>query len=278
MRSLDTLPLGIYEKAISNRLTWEQKLLLARESGFDFIEMGIDGTEERLSRLYDPAAAGLVKAATAAVGVPICTLALTANRTYPLGSEDAAVRGRGLELVQRALALAEESGIGLVHLAGYDELGDRRNGRTRELFFDSVRRIMRMAEGSPVTLAIETMDSPFMGSCSDIAALCAELGQGRLRCYADIGNLSSRGLDVSAELLAGGSLIAGLHLKDATAGVCRDVPFGEGIVDFRAALRTLDGMGYRGYMTAEAWSYDRESFHPYLKTISDFLRRELAEY
>ncbi len=278
MKKLCELPLGIYEKAICNSLSWEEKLLLARDSGFDFIELSIDGTPERLERLYDGGFAVKVRAAAAAVGLPVYTMALTANRAFPLGSEDKTVRSRGLELVRRALALAEETGIELVHLAGYDQLGDKRNDNTKKLFYDAVEHIALLAEGSPVKLAVETMDADFMGSCTDIVKLCREQGRDKLRCYADVGNLSANGLDMPAELLAGGAYIAGLHLKDARPGVCRDIPFGEGMVDFKAAFGALEAIGYQGFMTAEAWSYDKESYHPYLKRISSFLRGELAEY
>ena len=278
MKKLSELPLGIYEKAICSFLSWEEKLLLAKDSGFDFVEMGIDGTPDRSALLYDKSASGAVNAAVAATGVPIYTMAMTANRAYPLGSEDGEVREKGLDLVRRAIALAAETGIEVVHLAGYDELGQKCCERTRGLFRESMEQAVRMAEGTPVTLAIETMDAPFMGSCSNVVRLCRELGSEKLRCYADVGNLTAMGLDMPEELRTGAGYIVGLHLKDATPGVCRDVPFGGGIVDFDAAFSALRDTAYGGYMAAEAWSYDRESFHPYLKTISGFLRNRLKDY
>lgn len=44
-------PLGIYEKALPKALTWPERLVLAKSCGFDFVEMSIDETDERLSRL-----------------------------------------------------------------------------------------------------------------------------------------------------------------------------------------------------------------------------------
>lgn len=43
--------LGLYEKAIKLDLTWEEKLTCAKESGFDFVEISIDETDEKLKRL-----------------------------------------------------------------------------------------------------------------------------------------------------------------------------------------------------------------------------------
>lgn len=278
MKSLKCLPLGVYEKAISNHLSWEDKLLLARASGFDCIEMSIDGTDERLQRLYEKNTAKIISQAMKATGVPIYTMALTANRMYPLGSEDEAVRNKGLDLVRRAIMLSEELGIKVIHLAAYDEIGDKANNRTKQIFKESINKCIRMLEGDALTLALETMDTEFMGSCSNIVALCEEMGSDQLRCYADIGNLTALGLDPKKELPIGGNLIAGVHLKDAREHICRDVPFGQGIVDFDTSIETLHNMGYNGYLTAEMWSYDREAFHPYLKEVSKFLREKLEKF
>ena len=43
--------LGLYEKALPNSLDWEEKILMAKELGFDFIEISVDESDERLQRL-----------------------------------------------------------------------------------------------------------------------------------------------------------------------------------------------------------------------------------
>lgn len=49
MKKLYTL--GLYEKALPVDLSWEEKLKVAKESGYDFLEMSIDETEEKMARL-----------------------------------------------------------------------------------------------------------------------------------------------------------------------------------------------------------------------------------
>ena len=44
-------PLGIYEKAIPNCFDWEDKIKIAKQAGFDFIEISIDESDDRLGRL-----------------------------------------------------------------------------------------------------------------------------------------------------------------------------------------------------------------------------------
>ncbi|MFV2755588.1 xylulose 5-phosphate 3-epimerase, partial [Escherichia coli] len=46
------IPLGIYEKALHAGECWLERLQLAQTLGFDFVEMSVDETDERLSRLY----------------------------------------------------------------------------------------------------------------------------------------------------------------------------------------------------------------------------------
>lgn len=44
--------LGIYEKAINSKFDWIDKFNIAKEAGFDFIEISIDESDQRLERLY----------------------------------------------------------------------------------------------------------------------------------------------------------------------------------------------------------------------------------
>ena len=43
--------LGLYEKAMPGTLSWREKLEAAREAGFDFVEISIDETDQKLARL-----------------------------------------------------------------------------------------------------------------------------------------------------------------------------------------------------------------------------------
>ena len=43
--------LGLYEKALPPELGWEERLRAVKELGFDYLEISIDETDERLSRL-----------------------------------------------------------------------------------------------------------------------------------------------------------------------------------------------------------------------------------
>lgn len=43
--------IGIYEKALPKNISWQNRLSIAKACGFDFVEISIDETDERLARL-----------------------------------------------------------------------------------------------------------------------------------------------------------------------------------------------------------------------------------
>ena len=98
--------LGLYEKAMPNELTLREKLDTAARCGFDRLELSVDESEEKLSRLEKPAQwRRELAVASLDAGVPVTTLCLSGHRKYPLGSHDPAVRRRSLEIMEGALAL-----------------------------------------------------------------------------------------------------------------------------------------------------------------------------
>ena len=269
--------LGLYEKAICFNLEWQTKMQLARGAGFSFLELNIDAADDRLPRLYKGNEAQALRRASEEEGFPVETMALSANRGYPLGSEDKAVREKGLDIVKRGIAFAHEAGIRLIHLAGYDEHGEKCNSLTKDLFLESIAICVKEASSAGVMLAIETMDTPFMGSVERIMTVVRMFDSPYLQCYMDIGNLSASALDPVKEIYTGGRHIVGIHLKDTKPGIYRDIPFGQGIVDFDLCLSTLAAMGYNNFFVAETWSYDKESFHGTLPDISAFLLQKLKK-
>ena len=78
--------------------------------------------------------------------------------------------------------------------------------------------------------------------------------------YPDVGNLSAWGNDVPAELALGIDRIAAIHLKDTypvtatSKGQFRDVPFGDGCMDFVQVFQTLARLNYRGAFLIEMWT------------------------
>ncbi|WP_256127617.1 L-ribulose-5-phosphate 3-epimerase, partial [Enterobacter hormaechei] len=141
-----SIPLGIYEKALPAGECWLERLKLAKALGFDFVEMSLDETDARLARLdWSPEQRLALVKAVAETGVRVPSMCLSAHRRFPLGSEDDAVRHQGLEIMRKAIRLAQDVGIRVIQLAGYDVYYQQANDETRRRFRDGLKQSVEMA-------------------------------------------------------------------------------------------------------------------------------------
>lgn len=276
MQGLSNLPLGVYEKAICLSLSWEEKLLLARKSGYDFLEVVIDGEEPRINRLYEKDCAKNLCRAILNTEVPVLSMTLSANRKYPLGSEDESTRQKGIEIVQRAIDFAVTAGIRIIQLAPY--CGGDEGQELLENLYASTKQCVAYAQQQCVMLSFEAVDTPIMKSNRQVMEMVHKIDSPFFKVYADIGNLNAMGVSSEEDLKACGRNIIGVHIKDSRPLVLRDVPLGEGTVDFDWCFRTLAEMEYGGILVAEMWCHENPEFHPYLTTASRFIRQAIATY
>ncbi|KEA49904.1 xylulose 5-phosphate 3-epimerase [Mangrovibacter sp. MFB070] len=254
-------PLGIYEKALPKNLTWPERLVLAKSCGFDFVEMSVDETDERLSRLEWSASqrASLVESMLE-TGVSIPSMCLSAHRRFPFGSKDEAIRQRARTIMTQAIRLARDLGIRTIQLAGYDVYYETPDETTLRYFTEGMAWAVEQAAAAQVMLAVEIMDTEFMNSITKWKKWDDLLASPWFSVYPDVGNLSAWGNDVASELRLGINRIAAIHLKDTLAvtadspGQFRDVPFGQGCVDFVGIFKTLAELNYRGAFLIEMWT------------------------
>ena len=249
------VPLGIYEKALPAGEDWLARLTMAKELGFDFVEMSVDESDHRLARLdWSREQRMAVVDAVARTGIRIPSLCLSAHRRYPLGCEDDATRLQGLEVMRKAIVLAQDLGIRVIQLAGYDVYYQDANDHTRERFRAGLKEAVEMASRAQVTLAMEIMDYPLMNSISKALGYAHYLNNPWFQLYPDIGNLSAWDNDVQMELASGAGHIVAVHVKDTRQGVFKNVPFGQGVVEFERCFKTLLDTGYQGPYLIEMWS------------------------
>jgi L-ribulose-5-phosphate 3-epimerase len=254
-------PVGIYEKALPKDLNWPERFRAARDAGYDFLEISVDETPERMARLDWTLAERLdfFKASREA-GVPVPSMCLSGHRKIPFGSSDEAVRDQAARFMHKAITFAGDTGIRVIQLAGYDVYYEPATAGSRARYVQGMQRALEVAARHQVMLALEIMDTPFLNSITRYLALKKQLPSPWLCVYPDLGNLTAWGNDVAAELTAGIDHIVGVHVKESKpvgpgyAGAFRDVPFGEGSVDFVDCFRTLHGLGYAGPFLVEMWT------------------------
>lgn len=254
-------PLGIYEKALPPNLNWSERLALAKACGFDFVEMSIDETDARLQRLdWSRTERREVAMAILDSGIRIPSMCLSGHRRFPFGSRDPEVRDRARTVMLGAIRLAQDIGIRNIQLAGYDVYYEPHDEETVAWFAKGLQWAVEQAAAAQVMLTVEIMDTPFINSITKWKVWDAQINSPWFTVYPDVGNLSAWGNDVADELRRGIDRIAAIHLKETlpvtptSPGQFREVPFGEGCVDFVGIFRTLQELGYRGTFLIEMWT------------------------
>ncbi|MBP2099430.1 L-ribulose-5-phosphate 3-epimerase [Enterococcus rivorum] len=277
--------LGIYEKALPKDISWKERLLLAKKLGFDFVEMSIDETDERLARLdWTSEEQKVVIDAIHETGIKILSICLSGHRRFPFGSRDNQKREQALTLMEKAVTLASNLGVRTIQLAGYDVYYEEKNLATREYFIENLKEAVAMASAKEVVLSIEIMDDPFMNSISKYLNIKEQIRSPYLQVYPDLGNLSAwPENDVGHELEKGIDQISAIHLKDTLAvtdnfeGKFKEVPFGTGCVDFSGCLKTLKRLNYNGPFLIEMWSETSDNPEKEIQQAKDFLFPYLKE-
>ncbi|MCD8879089.1 L-ribulose-5-phosphate 3-epimerase [Staphylococcus kloosii] len=255
--------LGIYEKAMPVSLSIPEKLKYAKQLGFNFIEMSIDESDQRLARLtWSKDNIHKINETQLYEDIYVQSICLSGHRRYPLGSSDENIRNKALEIMFQAIDLAQKIGVRVIQLAGYDVYYETKSQLTAQNFKESLNVALDYAAKKQVILALEIMDDTFLNSISKYIELKqAVSNHPYLKVYPDVGNLSAWPRNnVPNELTKGINDTVAIHLKDTlpvTAdfkGKFKDVPFGEGEVDFVEVFQTLQRLKYNGPFLIEMWS------------------------
>ncbi len=268
--------LGLYEKSMPSTLSWVEKLTIAKEAGFDYVEISIDETDAKLARLDQPVTE--IKEAMEKTGVPISSMCLSGHRKYPLGSHDENVQQRSLEIMKKAIDFAAELGIRIIQLAGYDVYYEQGDLQTRNDFEKNLKICVEMAAKKGILLGFETMETPFMDTVEKAMDYVKSVDNAYLGVYPDIGNLKNAsllyGVDVNEDLLTGKGHLFAAHLKETVPGKYREIPFGTGHTEFVKNIKTLKRLGVRMFV-GEFWYVNNEDWKDVVNHAGIFLRDKL---
>ncbi len=270
--------LGMYEKAVPNDVTWKERLEVARESGFDYVEISVDETDAKLARLEWTAdeRRELVRLQQEC-GLPIRSMCLSGHRKYPFGATDPEVRGRSMEIMTKALELACDLGVRTIQLAGYDVYYEEGTDETRKWFAENLARATELAAREGVMLGFETMETPFMDTVEKSMAYVSQVDSPYLGVYPDLGNLTNAsflyGKSVTDDLATGRGHLVAAHCKETVAGAYREIPFGTGTTDWEA-LDECVRQGVRRYV-AEFWYVGSEKWREETAFASEYVRGKI---
>ena len=271
--------LGLYEKSMPVTLTWCEKLTAAKDAGFDYVEMSIDETDEKLARLEMKAEEmDEIRTAMRRTGVMFGSICLSGHRKYPLGDPDPVKRTRGMEIMENAIDFAVALGIRTIQLAGYDVYYDEGTEETRAAFVGNLRVAAQMAARGGVQLGFETMETAFRDTVEKAMYYVDIVRSPYLGVYPDSGNLTNASLiygkSVLDDMETGRGHIIAVHLKESVPGKYREIPFGMGHVDFAAVAKKAWALGVRRYV-GEFWYTGNADWKSDLSFANMFLRRAL---
>lgn len=271
--------LGLYEKSMPKDLSWSEKLKAAKECGFDYIEISIDETDEKLNRLYWTRDEKFqLKKEIHEAGLPIYSMCLSGHRKYPLGSKDEVIREKSLTIMKKAVDFAADLGIRIIQLAGYDVYYEDSDEATRTYFAINLKKVCEMAATKGVMLGFETMETPFMDTVEKAMYYVHDMNSVYLGVYPDIGNLTNSGhitgKSVAEDIKMGNGHIVAVHLKETKPGQYREVPFGMGHTEFIPCLEMCRELGVKMFV-GEFWYTGSKEWKKDLEFANNFLRDKI---
>ena len=255
MYDIEKNPLGIYEKAIPDHFSWKEKMQAAKTAGFDYIEISIDESDERLARLdWSDQTIEEIRSYMKETGIVIPTMCLSGHRRFPFGSKDEKTREKAFEIMEKGILLAQKLGVRCIQLATYDVYYEESDEETKARFLDGMKKSVEMASRAGVILAMEIMDTPFVGTILRAMHYIKEIPSPYFKIYPDMGNLTQFSSDVESEFELGLAQTVAIHVKETKPGVFKNVPFGEGTVQFTEIFRKLKELNYTGMFLIEMWA------------------------
>ena len=267
--------IGLYEKAMPGELSWREKLLTAKELGYDFVELSVDETDAKLARLDMTREERLeILKIMNEVGVSFRSMCLSGHRKYPLGSANPATCARGMEIMEKAVQLAADLGIRIIQLAGYDVYYEDSTPETVERFGENLKKATMMAAKAGVMLGFETMETEFMNTVGKAMKYVELVNSPYLGVYPDSGNLKNAavtyGTDVYEDIRSGAGHTVAMHLKETVPGKFREIHFGTGHVDFRKTIDTAWEIGVRRFVT-EMWYVGQDNWKEDIREAHDMM-------
>ena len=143
--------LGLYEKAMPPQLPWKEKLQSAKQAGYDYIELSIDEAEEKIRRLVMTKEERLrLISAMYETGLPVRSMCVSTLTKYSLGNDNPAYCARGMEILRGAVKLADDLGIRVVMIPGYDVYYAPSRVETKRRFLKNLKEAARIAEKAGV--------------------------------------------------------------------------------------------------------------------------------
>ncbi len=250
-----------------DRMNLRECLQLARDAGFDGIELNYD-LDNDLSPKSGTKEYSAIRRMADEIGIRISGLCSFLFWPYPLTSNDEAKRMRGLELAGKIAQAAHDLGVdnvllvpGAVHIPWRTDHEPVPNDVCDRRAREAVGQLAKQAGKLKVSLNIENIFfNGYLMTPMEMNAFVDSFDSEHVRVHFDTGNISMfQHAEHWVPIL--GERTKNVHLKEFTKkGTDYSLetfrPLLDGTTNWPAVTDALDQTGYRGFLTFEY-------FHPY---------------
>ncbi len=250
-----------------DRMTLRESMQLAKDAGFDGIELNYD-LESDLSPKSQTKDFVAIRKMADEIGIEISGLCSFLFWPYPLSSNDADKRNRGIELAGMIAKAAHDMGVedvllvpGAVHIPWRDDHEPVPNDVCDRRAREAVGKLATQAEKLNVSLNIENIFfNGYLMTPMEMNAFVDSFSSEHVNVHFDTGNIAMfQHCEHWVPIL--GKRTKNVHLKEFTKkGTDYSLetfrPLLDGTTNWPALMEAFDQVGYRGFLTFEY-------FHPY---------------
>ncbi len=243
-------------------------LTLAKQAGFDAIELNYDLDNDLSPKASAKDLAG-IRTMADSIGIEISGLCSFLFWPYPLSSNDAAKRSRGIELAGLMADAAHQMGVqnllvvpGAVHIPWRDDHEPVPNDVCLKRAREAVGTMVKQVEKTKVSLNMENIFfNGFLMTPMEMNDFVDGFGSEQVQVHFDTGNIAMfQFAEHWVSVL--GKRIKNIHFKEYTKkGTDYSLetfrPLLDGTTNWPAVMDGLEQINYEGYVTFEY-------FHPYM--------------
>jgi len=250
-----------------DRMSLKECLQLAKDAGFDGIELNYD-LESDLSPKSGPKEFAAIRKAAERIGIAISGVCSFLFWPYPLTSNNPQERARGMELAAKMTEAAHHLGSenllvvpGAVHMPWREDHDSTPNDLCDRRAREAIGKLLPAAEKLKVHLNIENIFfNGYLMTPMEMNEFVDHFNSEYVQVHFDTGNIM---LFQFPEhwIPVMGKRIKNVHLKEFTKkGTDHSLesfrPLLDGTTNWPAVIEAFDAVDYRGYLTFEY-------FHPY---------------
>ncbi|MEM8733501.1 MAG: sugar phosphate isomerase/epimerase family protein [Planctomycetota bacterium] len=250
-----------------DKMTLRQCLQLAKDAGFDGIELNYD-LESDLSPEHGTADYTKIRKMADAIGIEISGLCSFLFWPYPLTSNDPAERARAMELAELMTRAAADLGTenllvvpGAVHMPWREDHDPTPNDVCDQRAREAIGKLLPLAEKLNVHLNMENIFfNGFLMSPMEMVEFVDSFDSNNIHVHFDTGNIMEYQFPEHWIPILG-ERIKNVHLKEYSKNSSDHSleafrPLLDGTTNWPAVMAAFDKINYEGYLTFEY-------FHPY---------------